>query len=54
VEEGLMPNMPKPQRHPMIMSSFVDTNHAGDVIRRCSHRGMICSYLYRKPQSYGF
>jgi hypothetical protein len=32
VEEELPPNMPKPQGHLVIISAFVDANHAGNVI----------------------
>jgi hypothetical protein len=41
VEEALPPNMPKPWGHPVTMSAFVNANHAGNVITRCSHSGMF-------------
>jgi hypothetical protein len=41
VEEELPPNMPKPRGNPVIISSFVDANHAGNVVTRRSHTGII-------------
>ena len=32
VTEELSPNMPEPRGHPVIISAFVDANHAGNVI----------------------
>jgi hypothetical protein len=41
VEEELPSNMPEPWGHPVTMSAFVDANHGGNVITRCSHSGMF-------------
>jgi hypothetical protein len=41
VEEELLPNMPKLWGHPVTMSAFVDTNHAGNVIMRRLHSSMF-------------
>ena len=41
VTEELPPNMPKPQGHPVIISAFVDANHAGNVITRHLHTGIF-------------
>jgi hypothetical protein len=40
-EEELPPNMPEPRGHPVTMTAFVDANHTGNVITRCSHSGII-------------
>jgi hypothetical protein len=32
VTEELPPNMPKPRAHSVIISAFVDANHAGNVV----------------------
>ena len=41
VTEELPPNMPEPRGHPVIMSAFVDANHAGNVVTRRSHTGIF-------------
>jgi hypothetical protein len=41
VEEELPPNMPKPLGRLVTISSFVDTTHAGNVITRRLHTGII-------------
>ena len=41
VEEELPPRMPEPRGSPVIISAFVDADHAGDVVTRCSHTGII-------------
>jgi hypothetical protein len=41
VEEELPPNMPKLRGRLVIISSFVDANHAGNVITRRSHTGIF-------------
>jgi hypothetical protein len=33
--------MPEPRGHPVIISAFVDANHAGNVITRRSHTGIL-------------
>ena len=37
VEKELPPNMPKPQGHLVSISTFVDANHAGNVVTQCLH-----------------
>jgi hypothetical protein len=41
VTEELPPNMPKPWGHLVIISAFVDANHAGNVITWRSHTGIF-------------
>ena len=41
VEEELPPNMPEPRGHSVIISAFVDANHAGNVVTRRSHGGIF-------------
>jgi hypothetical protein len=41
VEEELPPNMPEPRGHPVTISTFVDANHAGNVVTRRSHSGIF-------------
>lgn len=41
VEEELPPNMPEPRGHPVSVSAFVDANHAGNVVTRRSHSGIL-------------
>ena len=41
VEEELPPNMPKPHGNVVRISAFVDANHAGNVVTRRSHSGII-------------
>jgi len=41
VQEELPPKMPKPRGNPVAISAFVDANHAGNVIARRSHTGII-------------
>jgi hypothetical protein len=33
--------MPEPRGHPVIISAFVDANHAGNVVTRRSHTGIL-------------
>jgi hypothetical protein len=40
-EEELPPNMPKLRGRSVTISTFVDANHAGNVITRCSHTGIF-------------
>ena len=39
--EELPPNMPQPKGNPVEITCFVDANHAGNVITRRSHTGII-------------
>jgi hypothetical protein len=48
VEEELPPKMPKPLGNPVIMTCFVDANHAGDKVTRRSQTGFII-YLNNTP-----
>jgi hypothetical protein len=41
VKEELPPNMPKLRGRLVTISFFVDANHAGNVITRCSHTGIF-------------
>jgi hypothetical protein len=48
VEEELPPNMPEPLGAPVTISVFVDANHAGNVVTRRSHTGIVI-FLQRTP-----
>jgi hypothetical protein len=41
VEEELPTKMPKPRGNPVTIHAFVDANHAGNVVTRRSHTGII-------------
>ena len=41
VEEKLPPKMPEPLGRPVTISCFVDANHAGNVVTRWSHSGVL-------------
>jgi hypothetical protein len=41
VKEELPPNMPKLLGHPVIISAFVNANHAGNVVMRHLHSGIF-------------
>ena len=41
VEEELPPKMPKPRGNVVRISAFVYANHAGNVVTRRSHSGII-------------
>ena len=41
VQEELPANMPEPRGSPVTISCFVDANHAGNVVTRRSHSGII-------------
>ncbi len=41
VEEELPPKMPEPRGNSVIISAFVDANHAGNVVTRRSHTGIL-------------
>jgi hypothetical protein len=47
-KESLPPNAPEPRGKPVNMYAFVDTDHAGDKISRCSHTGILI-FLNRAP-----
>ncbi|KAI2489324.1 Reverse transcriptase (RNA-dependent DNA polymerase) [Fragilaria crotonensis] len=40
-EELLPPKMPEPLGHPVNIYTFVDANHAGNVVTRRSHTGIL-------------
>jgi hypothetical protein len=48
VEEELPPKMPEPLGRPVTISTFVDANHAGNVVTRRSHTGILI-YLQNTP-----
>ena len=48
IEEELPPNMPKPLGNNVVTSCFVDANHAGDLVTRRSHTGVII-YVNNAP-----
>ena len=48
VEEELPAKMPEPRGHAVSMSAFVDANHAGNVVTRRSHTGIII-FLQNAP-----
>jgi len=48
VEEELPPKMPEPLGRPVTISCFVDANHAGNVVTRWSHSGVLI-FLMNAP-----
>mmetsp|Transcript_12766 Transcript_12766/g.18320 ORF Transcript_12766/g.18320 Transcript_12766/m.18320 type:complete len:120 (-) Transcript_12766:618-977(-) len=40
-EERIPPNAPEPRGKSVVISCFVDANHAGDKVTRRSHTGII-------------
>jgi hypothetical protein len=48
VEEEMPPKMPEPLGSPVTISAFVDANHAGNVVTRRSHTGILI-YLQNTP-----
>jgi len=48
VQEELPPKMPKPRGNPVTISAFVDANHAGNLMTRRSHTGIII-YVQNAP-----
>ena len=48
VEEELPPKMPEPLGHSVSIHAFVDANHAGNVVTRRSHSGIII-YVNNAP-----
>jgi hypothetical protein len=57
VQEELPPKMPKPRGQRVTISSFVNANHVGNKVTRCSHTGIIIYVQnalilwYRKKQN---
>jgi hypothetical protein len=41
VEEELPPNMPRLRGNPVSLFAFIDANHAGNIVTRRSHTGII-------------
>ena len=41
IKEELPPNMPKPRGNSVTISCFVDSNHAGNLVTRRSHTGIL-------------
>jgi hypothetical protein len=48
VEEALPPNMPTPSGNPVHMYCFVDSDHAGNLVTRQSHTGIVI-FLNKAP-----
>ncbi|KAI2489216.1 Reverse transcriptase (RNA-dependent DNA polymerase) [Fragilaria crotonensis] len=48
VTEELPPNMPQPRGKAVVISCFVDANHAGNVVTRRSHTGILV-YVQNAP-----
>jgi len=48
VEEELPPKMPEPLGRPVTISCFVDANHAGNVVTRRLHSGVLI-FLMNAP-----
>jgi hypothetical protein len=48
VEEELSPKMPEPLGRPVAILCFVDANHAGNVVTRRSHSGVLI-FLMNAP-----
>jgi hypothetical protein len=48
VQEEMPPKMPKARGNPVTISAFVDANHAGNVVTRRSHTGIIL-YVQNAP-----
>ena len=40
-KEQLPPNAPEPRGNPIMISCFVDADHAGNLVTRCSNSGII-------------
>ena len=47
-KESLPPNAPSPRGHAIQMNVFVDADHAGNRVTRCSHTGILI-YLNAAP-----
>ena len=50
-EESIPVNTPLPRRNPVYVRCYVDANHAGNLLTRRSHTGIISLSII--PQSYG-
>ena len=48
VEEELPPSMPDPRGRAVSVYSFLDYNHEGNAVTRCSHTGIIM-FIYNAP-----
>ena len=48
VEEELTPNIPEPHDRSLLIHSFVDTNHAGNVVTRLSNN-VIIMFIQNAP-----
>jgi hypothetical protein len=48
LEEELPPKMPEPLGHPVHIYVFVDANHAGNLVTRRSHTGILL-YVQNSP-----
>jgi hypothetical protein len=48
VMEELPPHIPETKGKPVMTSCFVDANHAGNVVTRCSHTGILL-YVNNAP-----
>jgi hypothetical protein len=51
--EAIPPNTPEPRGYAVQINAFVDANHAGNKITRCSHTGILI-YLNRAPTIWYF
>jgi hypothetical protein len=40
-KESTPPNAPEPRGNPVQINAFVDADHAGNKITRCSHTGIL-------------
>ena len=47
-QEELPPNMPEPRGHSVTINAFVDADHAGNLVTRKSHTGIII-YVNNSP-----
>jgi hypothetical protein len=47
VAEEMSPQMPEPKGKPVVMSCFVDANHAGGMVTCRLHSGFLS--MYRMP-----
>ncbi len=53
ITEELPPNMPAPRGQPVVVSCFVDADHAGNVITCRSHTGILI-YVQNAPSIISF
>jgi hypothetical protein len=49
VNEIIPPNAPPPRGKSFVISCFVDADHAGNLVTRCSHTGILifCNWTAR-------